>query len=122
MDPLPPLPLDARPLSGDDKIWAIACHLSLLVGFAFLVPFIIWLAKRHDSPLVTAHACAALNFHLSLYLYALLCLPLFFFLIGIPLLFLLGIGGVILSIIAAVEASNGGFFHYPLSIPIFRQG
>jgi uncharacterized Tic20 family protein len=112
---LPPVPI-----SSDEKIWAIACHLSLLIGVGFLLPFIVWLAKRHDSPVVTAHAAAALNFHISIILYAILCIPLVFLLIGIPLLALLGIGSVVLAIVAAVEASNGGFFHYPLCIPIFR--
>jgi uncharacterized protein len=119
LPPLDPL-LPPVPISSDEKIWAIACHLSLLLGVGLLLPFIVWLAKRHDSPVVSAHACAALNFHISLYLYALLCIPLCFLLIGFPLLALLGICSVVMAIIAAVEASNGGFFHYPLCIPIFR--
>jgi uncharacterized Tic20 family protein len=116
LDPrLPPVPI-----SSDEKIWAIACHLSLLLGVGFLLPFIVWLAKRHDSPVVTAHACAALNFHISIFVYGVVCIPLVFLLVGIPLLLLLGLASVILAIIAAIEASNGGFFHYPLCLPIFR--
>jgi uncharacterized Tic20 family protein len=78
------------------------------------------LAKREDSPLVSAHAKEALNFHLSLVLYSLLTIPLFFVLIGIPLFFLLAIGSVVLAILAALEASRGGFFHYPLCIHFIR--
>ena len=110
-------------MTSDEKIWAIACHLSLLLGVGFLLPLIVWLAKRNavdTSPQVAAHACAALNFHISLYLYALLCVPLVFFIIGIPLLLILALGSVILAILAAIKASEGGFFHYPLCIPIFR--
>lgn len=114
---LPPVP--ASP-SGDDKIWMIGCHLSLLLGVGFLLPLIVWLAKREDSPLVSAHAKEALNFHLSLVLYSLLTIPLFFVLIGIPLFFLLAIGSVVLAILAALEASRGGFFRYPLCIHFIR--
>jgi uncharacterized protein len=110
-------------MSSDEKIWAIACHLSLLLGVGIVLPFIVWLAKRNatdTSPQVAAHASAALNFHLSFYLYGLLCMPLVFFIIGIPLLIILAFASVILAILAAIKASEGGFFHYPLCIPIFR--
>lgn len=123
--PLPSAPvLPPVPISGDDKIWAIFCHLSLMLGIGFLLPLIIWLVKREDSPLVAAHAREALNFHLSLAIYSIaaviLSFALFCFLIGFPVLLILGLGSVILAILAAIEASNGGFFHYPLTIPFFR--
>ena len=114
---LPPVP----PLSSDDKSWALACHLSLLLGVGFILPLIIWLAKRDDSPALSAHAREALNFHLSLYLYGLCCIPLiFFFCIGYALLPVVGTFGLICAIIAAVDASKGGFFRYPLCIRFFR--
>jgi uncharacterized Tic20 family protein len=119
LPPVSPL-LPPVPISSDEKIWAIACHLSLLLGVGFILPFIVWLAKRRNSPLVSAHAAAALNFHISIAVYGILCIPLVFFLIGIPLLLLLGIGSLILAVIAAIEASNNRFFHYPLCLPIFR--
>jgi uncharacterized Tic20 family protein len=118
--PPPSSALPPVPFSSDDKIWAICCHLSLLIGVGFLLPLIVWLAKRNDSPLVAAHAREALNFHLSLLVYAIVCIPLVFFCIGYLFLFAIGIAGLILAIIAAVEASNGGFFRYPLTIPFFR--
>lgn len=95
-----------------------------MLGIGFLLPLIIWLVKREDSPLVAAHAREALNFHLSLAIYSIaaviLSFALFCFLIGFPVLLILGLGSVILAILAAIEASNGGFFHYPLTIPFFR--
>jgi uncharacterized Tic20 family protein len=114
--PLPPVPT----LSSDDKIWAIASHLSLLFGVGFLVPLIIWLAKRDDAPAAAAHAREALNFHLSLYIYGLACAVLIFFCIGYFLLIGLAAFGVVCAIIAALKALRGELFHYPLTIPIFR--
>jgi uncharacterized Tic20 family protein len=115
---LPPTPQPG--LSSDDKIWAICCHLSLLLGVGFLLPLIVWLAKKSDSPLVAAHAREALNFHISLFLYGIISAVLIFVLIGIPLLCILMIGSFVLAIIAAIEASKNNFFHYPLTLPIFR--
>jgi uncharacterized Tic20 family protein len=117
---LPPLPPGPN-LSSDDKIWAIACHLSLLLGVGFLLPLIVWLAKRGDSPVTAAHAREALNFHLSLYLYGLCCIPLIFlFCLGYALIPVIALFGLVCAIMAAVEASKGGFYHYPLAIPFFR--
>jgi uncharacterized Tic20 family protein len=65
-------------------------------------------------------ARSALNFHLSLLVYGLCCIPLVFVVVGIPLLVLIAIGSLILSIIAAVKASDGGCYSYPLSIPFIK--
>ncbi len=116
---LPPVPPNAT-LSSDDKIWAIFCHLSLLLGIGFILPLVVWLAKRDDSPAVAAHAREALNFHLSLYLYGIISVVLVFVCIGYFLLLGLALFGLVCAILAAVEASKGAFFRYPLTIPIFR--
>jgi uncharacterized Tic20 family protein len=122
--PLPSAPvLPPVPASGDDKIWAIFCHLSLLLGVGILLPLIVWLVKCDDSPLVAAHARAALNFHLSLIIYsfaAVISSFLLCFFVGVPVLLVMGLGSIILAIVAAVEASKGGFFHYPITIPFFK--
>ncbi len=115
MDVTPSAP---RP-NGNDKIWSILCHLSGFIGVAFILPLVVWLAMRKESAYVGQNAASALNFHLSLIIYGLCCIPLIFVLIGIPLLILLGLASLILSIIAAVKASDGEVFKYPLAIPFF---
>jgi len=109
MDPLPPP-------TGNDKVLIILCHLSLLFGVGFLLPLVLYLAMRRDSPLIAAHAAEVLNFHISLILYALCCIPLMVILIGFPLFIAIAIGGPICAIIAAVKASDGGFYRYPVTI------
>ena len=42
--------------------------------------------------------------------------PLVFVLIGIPLLIVLGLGSLVLAIIATVKASNGLCYRYPLTL------
>jgi uncharacterized Tic20 family protein len=108
---LPPLPFD-----GVDKALAVLCHLSLFFGFAFILPLVVFLIRNKESPLVAAHAKEALNFHISLIFYALLCVPLIFVVIGIPLMIVLGLGASVCAIIAAVRAAEGVVYQYPLTI------
>ena len=113
--PLPPPPMPV-PSQGNDKLLIILCHVSPFLGVWFLLPLIVYLAKRGESELVTAHAREVLNFHLSLVLYSICAIPLIFVLIGIPILLALAAMGFICAIIGALKASEGGFFIYPLTI------
>ncbi len=115
MDTSPTL-ASSTPRSGNDKIWSILSHLSSFVGLPLLLPLVVYLAMKGDSDYVASNAREALNFHLSLLIYCLCCIPLTFVLIGIPLLILIGLASLILAIVAAVKASDGGCYHYPLTI------
>jgi uncharacterized Tic20 family protein len=111
--PLPPIP---PPDQGNDKLLAILCHVSLFLGVAFILPLIVYLVKRGESEYVAAHAKESLNFHISLVIYGLCCIPLVYICIGIPLIMALGLMASICAIVAAVRASEGGFYFYPLTI------
>jgi uncharacterized Tic20 family protein len=111
----PPPALSAGP-RGSDKIWAILSHLSALVGFGLVLPAVVYLAMRKESEYVASNAREALNFHLSLLLYGLCCVPLIFIVIGIPLLVLICLLSLVLAIVAAIKASDGACYRYPLSI------
>lgn len=113
---LPPPP----GMTSDDKLWAVFCHLSVLFGVGLLLPLIVWLVKKDESPGVAAHAREALNFHISLYIYGFVSAVLIFFCIGYFLLMGLALFGLVCAILAAIEASKGGFFRYPLTIPLIR--
>jgi uncharacterized Tic20 family protein len=102
--------------SGNYKIWSMLSHLSAMFGLGIILPLVVYLAMRSESEYVAANAREALNFHISVYLYALCCIPLAFVLIGIPLAILIGLGSLVLAIIAAVKASKGECYHYPLTI------
>lgn len=102
--------------SRNDRLWAVLSHLSSLVGVGFILPLVVYLVMRRESEYVAGNAREALNFHISVLLYGLLCIPLVFVIVGIPLLVLIGLGTLILSIVAAVKASDGGCYRYPLTI------
>ena len=101
---------------GSDKIWSMLSHLSALLGVGFVLPLVVYLAMRKESEYVATNAREALNFHISVLIYALCCIPLVFILIGIPLLIVLGLGSLVLAIIATVKASDGQCYRYPLTL------
>src|SRR6202522_1815925 len=118
--PVPPALAPQFPaLSSNDRLWSVLCHLSYFFGFAlisFLFPLTVYLVMRTDSAYVTHHAREALNFHLSLLLYIVCCIPLCFIVVGVPLLVAIGLTGVVCSIVAAVKASKGTYYQYPITI------
>jgi len=101
---------------GNEKIWSMLSHLSALLGVGFILPLVVYLAMRQESKYVAENAREALNFHLSVLIYCLCCVPLMFILIGIPLLIIIGVGSLVLAIIATVKASDGHSYHYPLTL------
>jgi uncharacterized Tic20 family protein len=119
ISPMETPPLPSSP-SGNHKIWSMLCHVSTFLGVGFILPLIVYLAMKEESQYVRSNAREALNFHLSLLIYAICCIPLVFVLIGIPILILLGICSLILSIIAAIRASDGETYHYPLTLRLVK--
>lgn len=102
--------------SGNDKIWTMLAHLSVLFGLGIVLPLVVYLAMRQESAYVAANAKEALNFHLSLVIYVVACIPLMFILIGVPLAIAISLGALVLAIVAAVKASDGQIYRYPLTL------
>jgi uncharacterized protein len=111
-----PPPLSPPSISSNDRLWIILSHISVVFGAGLVLPLIVYLWKKPESTVVADHAKEALNFHLSLFIYSLACIPLVFIFIGIPLLILLGLFSLIMSIIGTIKASDGNLYRYPLTI------
>jgi len=101
---------------GSDKIWSMLSHLSALLGVGIVLPLVVYLAMRKESEYVATNAREALNFHISVLIYAVCCIPLVFILVGVPLLLVLGLGSLVLAIIATIKASDGQCYRYPLTL------
>jgi uncharacterized Tic20 family protein len=99
-----------------EKVLAILCHVSLFLGVGFLLPLIVFLVKKDESPWLGAQAREVLNFHISLVIYGVVCAVLFLVLIGVFMLMALGLFATICSIIGAIRAAEGSLYHYPLTI------
>ena len=117
-----PPPIPPAPLQSGDKTLAVLCHVSIFLGVGFILPLIVYLVNRATNPLVAAHAKEVLNFHLSLLLYSIALVPLVFllFCLVFPLYGALALLGIICAIVGAIQAAEGGFYFYPLTIRLFR--
>ena len=111
----PTLPADPIPTQ-DEKNLGLIMHVLSLVGLSLIGPLIVWLIKKDESAFINIQGRELLNFQLSILIYALICVPLCFILIGIPMLFVIGIASLILTIIGLVKATEGKIYRFPLTI------
>jgi uncharacterized protein len=124
----------ARPLgASEERTWAIFSHLSAPIAFLlsagslnFLGPLIIWAIFKDRSQLVRTASAGSFNFNVTIWiinavagLIALLTLGLGL-LLAIPVWITTFVVAAVLHIMAAVKASNGEAYTYPLQIPILK--
>ena len=96
--------------------------LGLVTGFGgFIVPLILWLTQKDNVVGADAHGKLILNFQISLFIYGLVCVPLFFiFGLGFIGLLILWIISLIFPIINAIKVSNREIPTYPFTIEIIK--
>lgn len=105
-----------------DNQLLLITHLSQLLtyitGFGgLLVPLIIWAVNRDKVSDLNEHGKEIINFQLTMILLAIICIPLIFALgLGIIGLIIIGILSFVMPIVNGINASNGIFRPYPLTI------
>ena len=110
----------------EERTWGMVAHLSAFAVFVFplggniIAPLIVWLARRDTSAFVEAEAREALNFNISVSLGWIVCGLLTFALIGIPVGVVLFLCWLVMTIIAAVKASEGVGYRYPFSLRLVK--
>jgi len=102
--------------SQDDKTLGMVMHILCLVGFPIIGPLIIWLMKKDQSPYLDAQGRELLNFQISYFIYAMISVVLIAVLIGIVLIFAVGIASLVFTIIGLVKAADGKVYRFPLCI------
>jgi uncharacterized protein len=123
MDPQPP---PTPSTSSDVRTWNVLCHATALAGFFvpwaghILGPLIVWLAKRSDSPEIDEHGKESLNFQISMLIYNVIAGVLCLVLIGFIILLILHILNLVLVIVASIQASEGKFYRYPMTIRLIK--
>ena len=120
-------------IAQDARMLAMFCHLAGVVGLSpllpgiggIVVPFVIWQIKKEQFPFVDEQGKEAVNFQMSMLLYALIgsavCAITCVGWILIP--FVLGIVGVVdlvFLLIAAFKANSGRHYRYPLTIRFIK--
>lgn len=118
-----PPPLPAGPCTfTNERTWTALCHASALLGVFLhfpghlLGPLVVWLVKRGDSPEIDAHGKEALNFQISMLLYTLISGVFCLILIGFLFIAILWVLNAVFVIIASIQASEGKFYRYPMTI------
>jgi uncharacterized protein len=112
--------------SRDVRTWNVLCHATALAGFFvpwaghILGPLIVWLAKRGDSSEIDEHGKESLNFQISMLIYNVIAGVLCLVLIGFIILPILHILNLVLVIVASIQASEGKFYRYPLTIRLIK--
>jgi len=100
---------------------AILAHIGGLFT-SWLAPLIIYLVKKSEpeGAFDTENAREALNFQLSIFLAYVACFVLSFVLIGLLMVWIVVVANLVLSIVAAVKASNGIVYRYPLTLRLIK--
>jgi uncharacterized Tic20 family protein len=104
---------------------AVAAHLStfagLVVPFGSVIgPLAVWLTRRHRDPFIDDPGREALNFGISIAIYNAVALVAALMLVGIPFLIVGVVAWVVLASLAAVKASQGQPYRYPLTMRLVR--
>ena len=139
-------PLTSAVTTPSERQWAAVAHLaavvlalctSWLAGVAgVLGAGLVYLIKRDESPFIAAHAREAMNFNLSMFIYACVATAIGIVLVGATVL-TLGLGAIltlpaglvllaayvviailwlVCSVIAIVRAWSGENYRYPLTL------
>ena len=105
-------------LSSEAKNMGMLCHLLGLFGF--IGPLIVWLIEKDKFQFVNENGKAALNWQISLVIYFFASWVLAFIFIGLILMPLLVLLNIIFVVLAAVKASSGETYTYPLAIKFLK--
>lgn len=105
--------------TSDERTMAILSHVLCFVA-GFVAPLIIYLIKKDESAYVREHAKESLNFQITLFILYLGCWILAFILIGFLLMAVLGIGAIILIILATIKASENKMYRYPINFRLIK--
>ena len=104
---------------------AVAAHLSTFAGLVIpfgsvIGPLAVWLTRRDRDPFIDDAGREALNFGISIAVYGAVALVAALMLVGISLLIVGVIAWVVLASLAAIKASQGQAYRYPLTMRLVR--
>jgi uncharacterized Tic20 family protein len=106
----------AFPPTSDERTMALLAHVLTFVS-SFLAPLIIYLVKKDESSFISHHAKESLNFQITVFLVSILLIVT---IIGILLLWVVGILSLVLVIVATIKANEGKLYRYPFSIRMIK--
>ena len=104
----------------EERQWAMFAHLAALIGFVIpfgtiIGPLVVWQMKKEQMPFVAEQGREALNFQITVGIAFLVSALLSVIIIGFLLMPIIGIGALILTIIAGLQANQGNHYEYPIN-------
>jgi uncharacterized Tic20 family protein len=110
----------------EERTWAMIAHLSALAFFVLppvggvIGPLVVWLAKKDSSAFVSEAAREAINFNLAVLAAYAVCVLLMFIFIGILLGAALLVFWLVMTLVAAIRASEGIHYKYPITVRVVK--
>ena len=105
--------------TADEKNIAVLTHLAGTV-FSIFPSLIVWLLKRDDSAYIGDQARDALNFQITVLIAYAISSVLMVILVGFALMGIVWLGNILFSIVAAIAASKGEYYRYPLTLRLLN--
>jgi uncharacterized Tic20 family protein len=105
----------------DDRTMAMLAHLGGIVT-GFVVPLVIWLMKKDQSPFVDDQGKEALNFQINVFGQAMILSVFAAVTCGIGAILILPwlLWPIIMPIIGGLAANKGDVYRYPLTIRVIK--
>ncbi len=113
-----------KPKDETERKWGTIIHASAFAGMLFplalaLGPLLVWMLKKNESDYLNKQGRKAINFQLTVLLISFACVLLSILIKPlIALAFMVGIGGLVFAIMAAVMVFREGDFEYPFYFKI----
>jgi uncharacterized Tic20 family protein len=111
--------------NSDARTWAMLCHIAAFAGYAVpfgnvVGPLVVWALKKDQQEFVDFHGKESINFQITMTIAIIVAGFSILLLIGILLLPAVLLFDLIMKVVAAIKASNGEYFRYPLSIRFIK--
>ena len=119
-----------------DRQWAAGVHVAALLAAMMtslwagvagaIAALVVWMLVRDKSAFATEHAKEAVNFNLSMFIYAAIAVLLVIFTLGIglivalPMWLVLALAWIVSTLLAAFKAYDGQPYRYPITIRLFK--
>ena len=119
-----------------DRQWAAGAHVAALLAAMLtslwagvagaIAALVVWMLVRDKSAFASEHAKEAVNFNLSMFIYAAIAVLLVVFTLGIglivalPMWLVLALAWIVCTLLAAFKAYDGQPYRYPITIRLFK--
>ena len=119
-----------------DRQWAAGAHVAALLAAMLtslwagvagaIAALVVWMLVRDKFAFASEHAKEALNFNLSMFIYAAIAVVLVVFTLGIglivalPMWVVLALAWIVCTLLAAFKAYDGQPYRYPITIRLFK--